>query len=111
MSTRRPRSPLWGCAVGSVMVTIPTGKASVSDEQLLQRQPDLPCRLVDRDQAVAACACSDAIQPARRRNKDGPPPGPRPIDVGGSRRASAAPTSQRDRLSGRPPLSGGPRSS
>ena len=34
MSTRRPCGPCGGCAVGSVMVTIPTGKASVSDDQL-----------------------------------------------------------------------------
>jgi hypothetical protein len=52
---------VWGCAIGSVMVTIPTGKASVSDEQVLQRQMDLPCRLVAWDRAVIACVCSDAI--------------------------------------------------
>jgi hypothetical protein len=41
----------------------PDRKASVCDEQLLQRQPDLPCRLVDWDLAVIACVCSNAISP------------------------------------------------
>jgi hypothetical protein len=109
MSTRRPRGPLSvGCATGSAMVTVPTGRVSVSDEQYLQWQPNLPCRLVFRDQAVAACVCSDAInQPAGRtttafRRSDAD----RRQTTSGGRLLRRPP--QRDRLSGRPPSAGRP---
>jgi hypothetical protein len=63
MSTRRPCSPSVGLRYRLGDGDRPDRKASVCDEQLLQRQPDLPCRLVDWDLAVIACVCSNAISP------------------------------------------------
>ena len=64
MSTRRPCSPLL-CGLRQRLGDgdRPDRKASVCDEQLLQRQPDLPSRFVDWDLAVIACVCSKAISP------------------------------------------------
>jgi hypothetical protein len=70
----------------------PDRKASVSDEQLLQRQPDLPRRLVDWDRAVIACVCSDAIS-RQEEDKDDPPPEQSRSTSEDIRRASVAPTS------------------
>src|SRR6185436_3038591 len=58
-------------------------KASVCDEQLLQRQPDLPSRLVDWDLAVIACVCSKAISPPQQEDKDDSSAGAAPIDIRG----------------------------
>ena len=109
MSTRRPRGPLSvGCATGSVMVTVATGGVSVSAEQNLQWQPNLPCRLVFRDQAVAACVCSDAISElaGRTRTAFRPSDADRRQTTSGARLLRRPP--QRDRLSGRLPSAGRP---
>ena len=83
MSTRRPRSPSVGLRYRLGDGDRPDSKASVCDEQQLQRQPDVPCRLVDWDRSRHRVRMFERGQPASRRTRIVSFAGAKPIDVRG----------------------------